>query len=64
MFWKVKVKSLFETQYNDSASSFILDRWDTPQHVLTDDAEDTETSEIWPGKLILTNVIIRMLITL
>lgn len=25
-------------------------RWDTPQHVLTDDMEDTEQSEIWPGK--------------
>ncbi|KAF8158304.1 hypothetical protein B0H34DRAFT_769482 [Crassisporium funariophilum] len=25
-------------------------RWDTPQHVLTDDAADTERSEIWPGK--------------
>ncbi|KAF8916964.1 hypothetical protein CPB85DRAFT_1453067 [Mucidula mucida] len=25
-------------------------RWDTPQHVLTDDQEDTEGSEIWPGK--------------
>ncbi|KAF8964181.1 hypothetical protein BDZ97DRAFT_1731107 [Flammula alnicola] len=25
-------------------------RWDTPQHVLTDDAADTDRSEIWPGK--------------
>ncbi|RDB18070.1 Phospholipase D1 [Hypsizygus marmoreus] len=25
-------------------------RWDTPQHVLTDDTEGTERSEIWPGK--------------
>ncbi|TFK40629.1 hypothetical protein BDQ12DRAFT_679780 [Crucibulum laeve] len=25
-------------------------RWDTAQHVLTDDVEDTEGSEIWPGK--------------
>ena len=24
--------------------------WDTPQHVITDDAEDTGASEIWPGK--------------
>ncbi|KDR82694.1 hypothetical protein GALMADRAFT_238185 [Galerina marginata CBS 339.88] len=25
-------------------------RWDTPQHVLTDDTADTDRSEIWPGK--------------
>ncbi|GLB38253.1 putative phospholipase [Lyophyllum shimeji] len=25
-------------------------RWDTPQHVLTDDVEGTEYPEIWPGK--------------
>ncbi|PFH53919.1 hypothetical protein AMATHDRAFT_72945 [Amanita thiersii Skay4041] len=25
-------------------------RWDTPQHVLTDDVEDTENPQIWPGK--------------
>ncbi|KAF8908954.1 hypothetical protein CPB84DRAFT_1813208 [Gymnopilus junonius] len=25
-------------------------RWDTPQHVLTDDTAGTDRSEIWPGK--------------
>ncbi|KAF9565693.1 phospholipase D [Agrocybe pediades] len=25
-------------------------RWDTPQHVLTDDPGDTDKPEIWPGK--------------
>uniref|UniRef100_A0A8H7XQ51 Phospholipase n=1 Tax=Psilocybe cubensis TaxID=181762 RepID=A0A8H7XQ51_PSICU len=25
-------------------------RWDTPQHVLTDDTADTDREEIWPGK--------------
>ncbi|TFK73598.1 phospholipase D [Pluteus cervinus] len=25
-------------------------RWDTAQHVLTDDTQDTERPEIWPGK--------------
>ena len=24
-------------------------RWDTPQHIISDYAEDPETSEIWPG---------------
>jgi hypothetical protein len=26
-------------------------RWDTPQHVLTDDNLDTDQPQIWPGKL-------------
>lgn len=25
-------------------------RWDTAQHVLVDDMEDTDQAEIWPGK--------------
>ncbi|KAF8798774.1 phospholipase D [Phlegmacium glaucopus] len=25
-------------------------RWDTPQHVMTDDTADTDRSKIWPGK--------------
>jgi hypothetical protein len=29
----------------------LLDRWDTPQHVLVDDPEgDQETPKIWPGR--------------
>jgi len=26
-----------------------MSRWDTPQHVLTDDADGTDQPEIWPG---------------
>ena len=28
-----------------------INRWDTPQHVLTDDTLDTDHPEIWPGEL-------------
>lgn len=29
-------------------------RWDTPQHVLTDDTADTDKAQIWPGMLLLS----------
>ena len=33
----------------DRAHPNWICRWDTPQHVLTDDTADTDRSQIWPG---------------
>lgn len=45
MLWKVcsRVPS-------DTGCDIFVIRWDTAQHVLTDDTDDTDRPQIWPGK--------------
>lgn len=40
---------LFLDVWDTIAHWLLLFRWDTPQHVLTDDAAGNDGSEIWPG---------------